>query len=140
MLLCPREFADQLPNRRALRARIFERGLDDRHLRGLLEQVERLAQFNHEVVLKYEIENFKDQPVTLDVVENLRHVRSEIRGDNGRDVEWELGKDTNFDGGPDKEKSTFEQLVFHVSLPARDKDGKAEKVVKKLDVTFKNEW
>jgi hypothetical protein len=96
--------------------------------------------FNHEVVLKYEIENFKDQPVTLDVVENLRHVRSEIRGDNGRDVEWELGKDTNFDGGPDKEKSTFEQLVFHVSLPARDKDGKAEKVVKRLDVTFKNEW
>jgi hypothetical protein len=96
--------------------------------------------FNHEVVLKYEIENFKEQPVTLDVVENLRHVRSEIRGDNGRDVEWELGKDTNFDGGPDKEKSTFEQLVFHVSLPARDKDGKAEKVVKKLDVTFKNEW
>jgi hypothetical protein len=67
-------------------------------------------------------------------------VRSEVRGDNGRDVEWELGKDTNFDGGPDKEKSTFEQLLFHVSLPARDKDGKAEKVVKKLDVTFKNEW
>jgi hypothetical protein len=96
--------------------------------------------FNHEVVVKYEIENFKDQPVTLDVVENLRHVRSEVRGDNGRDVEWELGKDTNFDGGPDKEKSTFEQLMFHVSLPARDKDGKAEKVVKKLDVTFKNEW
>lgn len=96
--------------------------------------------FNHEVVVKYEIENFKDQPVTLDVVENLRHVRSEVRGDNGRDVEWELGKDTNFDGGPDKEKSMFEQLLFHVSLPARDKDGKAEKVVKKLDVTFKNEW
>jgi hypothetical protein len=96
--------------------------------------------FNHEVVVKYEIENFKDQPVTLDVVENLRHVRSEVRGDNGRDVEWELGKDTNFDGGPDKEKSTFEQFLFHVSLPARDKDGKAEKVVKKLAVTFKNEW
>jgi hypothetical protein len=96
--------------------------------------------FNHEVALKYEIENFKDQPVTLDVVENLRHVRSEIRGDPGRDVQWELGKDTNFDEGPDKEKSTFEQLVFHVKLPARDKNGKAEKVVKKLDVVFKNEW
>ncbi len=96
--------------------------------------------FNHEVVLKYEIENFKDQPVTLDVVENLRHVRSEVRGDSGRDVEWELGNQTNFDDGPDKEKSTFEQVVFHVKLPARDKDGKAEKITKKLDVTFKNEW
>src|SRR6266404_2685259 len=96
--------------------------------------------FNHEVVLKYEIENFKDQPVIFDVVENLRHVRSEVRGDNGRDVEWELGKETNFDGGPDKEKSTFEKLLFRVSLPARDKAGKAEKVVRKLDVIFKNEW
>jgi len=96
--------------------------------------------YNHEVVVKYEIENFKDQPVTLDVVENLRHVRSEVRGDSGRDVEWEIGKDTNFDGGADKEHSTFEQLMFHVSLPARDKAGKAEKIVKKLDVVFKNEW
>ena len=32
------------------------------------------------------------------------------------------------------------QYRVTVSLPARDKDGKAEKVVKKLDVTFKNEW
>ena len=35
---------------------------------------------------KYEIENFKDQPVTLDIVENLRHIRNEVRGDTGRDV------------------------------------------------------
>ena len=28
--------------------------------------------FNYDVVVKYEIENFKKQPVTLDVVENLR--------------------------------------------------------------------
>ncbi len=73
---------------------------------------------NQSVVVKYEIENFKDQAVTLDVVENLRQVRNEVRGDSGRDVEWELGKDTTFDA-PDKEKSTFEQLVFHVKLPAR---------------------
>ena len=37
--------------------------------------------YHQEVILKYEIENFKDQAVTLDVVENLRHVRNEIRGD-----------------------------------------------------------
>ena len=67
--------------------------------------------FNQEVILKYEIENFKDQPVTLDIVENLRHIRNEVRGDTGRDVEWELGKETTFAGGPDKEKSTFDQVV-----------------------------
>jgi hypothetical protein len=96
--------------------------------------------FNQEVILKYEIENFKDQAVTLDVVENLRHVRNEVRGDSGRDVEWEILKETNFPGGLDKEKSTFEQVTFHAPLPARGKDGKAEKITHKLHVLIKNEW
>ncbi len=95
---------------------------------------------NQEVVIKYEIENFKDQPVTLDVVENLKHIRREVRGDNDRDVDWEMGKDTTFEGGPDKEKSTAEQVMFHVKLPARDKDGKAEKITQKFNLTIKNEW
>ncbi len=96
--------------------------------------------FDQEIVLKYEIENFKDTPVTLDIVENLRFIRNEVRGDTGRDVEWELGKLTTFDGGPDKEKSTFDQVVFHVTLPPRDKDGKADKQEHKLNVLLKNEW
>ena len=96
--------------------------------------------FHQEVILKYEIENFKDQAVTLDVVENLRHVRNEVRGDSGRDVEWEILKETTFAGGLDKEKSTFEQVTFHAPLPARAKDGKAEKITHKLHVLIKNEW
>jgi hypothetical protein len=95
--------------------------------------------FNQEIVLKYEIENFKDQAVTLDIVENLRHIRNEVRGDTGRDVEWELGKLTTL-GDPDKEKSTFDQIVFHVKLPPRAKDGKADKKELKLNVILKNEW
>jgi hypothetical protein len=95
---------------------------------------------HQEVILKYEIENFKDKEVTLDVVENLRHVRNEVRGDTGRDVEWELGKETTFEGGIDKEKSTFEQVVFHAKLPAKGADGKAKKITHKLHVTIKNEW
>jgi len=96
--------------------------------------------YHQEVILKYEIENFKDQAVTLDVVENLRHVRNEVRGDSGRDVEWELGKETTFKGGLDKERSTFELVTFHADLPARAKDGKAEKITQKLHVIIKNEW
>lgn len=95
---------------------------------------------NQVVVIKYEIENFKDQAVTLDLVEMLRQIRNEVRGDTGRDVEWELNKDTTFEGGPDKEKSTFDKLVFHVKLPARGADGKAEKSIQKLSLTIKNEW
>jgi hypothetical protein len=96
--------------------------------------------FHQEVILKYEIENFKDQAVTLDVVENLRHVRNEVRGDSGRDVEWEILKETTFAGGLDKEKSTYEVVTFHAPLPARAKDGKAEKITHKLHVLIKNEW
>ena len=63
-----------------------------------------------------------------------------MRGDSGRDVEWELGKLTTLEGGPDKEKSTFDQVVFHVKLPPRAKDGKADKKEHKLNVILKNEW
>lgn len=96
--------------------------------------------FDQEVIVKYEIENFKKQPVTLDVVENLRHIRNEVRGDSGREVEWQLGEETSFDGAPDPERSTFEQVVFHAALPAASDEGTAEKIVHKLHLTLKNEW
>jgi hypothetical protein len=96
--------------------------------------------YDIEVIVKYEIENFKDTAVALDVAENLRHIRTEVFRDTGRDVQWELGKETNFEGGPDKEKSTVEKKIFHVNLPARGADGKAEKIVKKFHFFIKNEW
>jgi len=92
-----------------------------------------------QVVVKYEIENFKDQPITLDIIENARFIRSEINADTGRDVQWEIGPASTLKE-LDKEKSTFEQLVFHVQLPAKDKSGKAEKITHKLDLLIKNEW
>ncbi|MBV9124797.1 MAG: hypothetical protein JO112_15685 [Planctomycetes bacterium] len=96
--------------------------------------------FNREVVVKYQIENFKDKAVRLDVSESIRAIRNELAGDNGRDVEWQLGPQTNFEGGLDKEKSTFDQVLLHVNLPARGADGKAEKIIRTLHVILKNEW
>jgi hypothetical protein len=96
--------------------------------------------YDREVIVKFEIENFKDKAVVLDVSENVHAVRNEVAGDTGRDVQSELGKSTTFEEGPDKEKSTFEQLLFHVRLPARGADGKAEKITHKLHLLIKNEW
>ena len=96
--------------------------------------------FNRDVILKYEIENFKDKAVTLDVAESVRGIRNEVAGDTGRDVQWELAKDTTFDAGPDKEDSTYDHLVFHVQLPARGADTKAAKIIQKLHLVIKNEW
>jgi len=96
--------------------------------------------YHREVIVKYEIENFKDKAVTLDVQESLRAIRNEVRGDSGRDAEWELGELTTFEGGPDEEKSDFDRVVFHTDLPARGADDKATKIVHKLHVLIKNEW
>jgi hypothetical protein len=96
--------------------------------------------YDREVIVKYEIENFKKQPVMLDLVENLRYIRNEVRGDTGRDVQWEIGPETTFKDGPDAEHSTFEQVVFHVPLPAADAAGKAEKTVHKLHLFLNREW
>ncbi len=96
--------------------------------------------YGRHVVVKYEIENFKDKAVTLDVSENVRQIRNEVSRDNGREVEWLLGEETTFEGGPDKEKSTSEQLLFHAKLPARGADTKAAKIVHKLHLILKYEW
>lgn len=96
--------------------------------------------YNREVIVKYEIENFKDKPVTLDVAESLRGIRNEVQGDTGRDVDWQLGSETTFPAGPDKVKSTFDRVLFHADLAARDQDGKAEKIVHKFHLTINNEW
>src|SRR3954466_11637992 len=88
--------------------------------------------FNHDLVVKYEIENFKREPIALNLVENLRQIRSEIRPDTGREVDWDLNADTTFDGGPNKEHSDSEQLMFHAKLPAAGADGKATKITHKL--------
>lgn len=96
--------------------------------------------YNHEVIVKFEIENFKDKAAVLDVSESIRQIRAEVWRDSGRDVEWELGDQTTFEGKPDKELSTFDRVVFHADLPARGADTKAKKITHKLHLLIKNEW
>ena len=96
--------------------------------------------YNREIIIKYEVENFKPQPVTLDVAESISFVRNEIFGDNGREIQWELGPQTTFQGGPDAEKSSIDKVLFHAPLPAKSADGKAIKTILKLHLILKNEW
>ncbi|NJM11181.1 MAG: DUF4139 domain-containing protein [Synechococcaceae cyanobacterium SM1_2_3] len=94
--------------------------------------------YRYDVTLKYEIENFKDAPVTLDISESVRQIRNEVRGDSGRDPEWQLG-----DGSlrnPDPDKSDADNLLFHVELSARAADGSAKKQIHTLRLMLNNEW
>ena len=103
---------------------------------------------DQEVVLRYEIENFKDKPVTLSIVEQINRVLPELAqqsgqslGDTHGEAQWENGPSTDR-----RFRLTFEQgravPVLRVDLPARSKDPKAqvEKTVARFHFTLKNVW
>jgi hypothetical protein len=96
--------------------------------------------YDYNVVLKYEVENFKDRPVTLDIRERLSSLRSELGFSNRRGVQWELGSDTTLPGAPDAEKSDADRLLFHVGLAARPGAAKAKKQTYRLHLVLQNEW
>lgn len=95
--------------------------------------------YDYNVIVKFEIENFKDQSVVLDIAESMPALRTEIHGDTGRQVEWELGGEGTLQH-IDRETSTADRPVFHVTLPPRGADQKAVKQVHTLHVIIKNEW
>jgi hypothetical protein len=82
--------------------------------------------YRYDVTLKYEIENFKDAPVTLDLVRKasarfaMTFVATVAATRNGN---WA----TAVCATPDPEKSDADKLLFHVDLPARAADGQAQK-------------
>ncbi|MBF0187253.1 MAG: hypothetical protein HQL50_04935 [Magnetococcales bacterium] len=96
--------------------------------------------FDHDVVIRYEIENFKNQPVTLLIAEDVRRIRDEVRGNNRRDVEWEIGPETSLPGDPDQEKGSYRKVVYSIDLAGRSAAVKVAKRIYRLHLRFKNEW
>lgn len=94
---------------------------------------------NYHIVIRYEIENFKDQPVTLDIAETIPQVRQEAHLPGHRLSQWTLGDKTTLPAGPDMDKTTIDRVLHHVDLPARTGD-KAEILTYDLHLIFHNEW
>ena len=97
--------------------------------------------FNQEIWIKYEIENFKDKPVKLDIVEQVTGVARQYGADPHGDAEWETGPATSEGVDFNYEKGGATPTL-RVELPARPKD-KEEKVKKQAFVfhfTIKNLW
>ncbi len=98
--------------------------------------------FDQEIIVKYEIENFKDKPCTLRMLEQMNRIAQEYAGFSHGDVEWEkkiigTSRDITFsydDGGV--------LPVLQVELPARpkEKDKKVEKKIFRFHFTLKNMW
>jgi len=95
--------------------------------------------FHQEVRLRYEIENFKDKPVTLDIVEQLNRLAAEYGARAPGDVEWELLEGTT-DGLRLATDKGGALPVLSVDLAPRPKEGEVEKRVVILHVLLKNLW
>ncbi len=94
---------------------------------------------HYDVVVKYEIENFKDTPVTLNIAEQIQSLRNEAGFNSARPAEWVIGNQTTFAGKPDPDESSQQRILFSAELPARNGD-KAKKIIHKLHLTFRNQF
>ncbi len=97
--------------------------------------------FDQEIVIKYEIENFKDKASTLSIVEQLNRLGAELFGNTHGDVQWEKGDKTSAAIRFSDELGGATPMLM-VDLPARpaDKDKPVEKVTVKLHVLLRNLW
>jgi hypothetical protein len=96
--------------------------------------------FHQELWIKYEVENFKDQPVTLDMIEQVTQLAREYGTDPHGDPEWELGADTS-EGIAFTYEHGGATPVLHVQAPPRP--GGTEKVEKQtfiFHLTIRNLW
>jgi hypothetical protein len=104
--------------------------------------------FDQEIIVKYEIENYREKACTVDIVEQLNRLAQQYAAQPRGDVEWELGdrtartlKITREDGGAVPK--------LHIDLPARPKPAanaapgetpKVSPVVVEFHVILKNLW
>ncbi len=97
--------------------------------------------YNLDVLLSYEIENFKDKPVTLIIEESLPYLNNEtLRASSESGLEWEIGSDTTLLGKAMKQRTNSKTIAYQISLPARTEATKKIKLTKKLNINFKNQW
>lgn len=95
--------------------------------------------FNQEVWLRYEIENYKDDAVALDLTEQINKLAETYGARPPGDAEWTLGADTTKGVRITRERGSA-LPTLHVDLPPRPKSGEVQKTVVTLHVLLKNLW
>ncbi len=95
--------------------------------------------YHRSVTLKYEIENFKDQAVTLNLAEQIEPLRQELGLQTRQPAEWIIGDATTLPGEPVEADTDQSHVTYTLDLPAREGDA-AEKQTVFLQIVFKNQW
>ena len=90
---------------------------------------------------RYEVENFKDTPVTLDIVEQINALARQYGADPRGDAEWELGAATSAAVAVSTTAGASVPTLS-VELPARpdDPDEPVAKQTFIFHLTLKNLW
>ncbi len=94
--------------------------------------------FHQDVTVTYTVQNTKDTPILLDVLETIAHLRNEVGLRQDLAPQWTLGDNTDL-GTADDERSTLEQVAHRVQLPARAGD-ETESLTFTLHLRFHNEF
>ncbi|MEM1027960.1 MAG: hypothetical protein AAGJ38_07730 [Planctomycetota bacterium] len=95
--------------------------------------------YDRRVTMKYEIENFKDEAVALNLAEQIEALRRELGLASGQSAEWVIGEATTMRGGLIIDETNQQQITFAVDLPPRHGD-EAETITHTLELVFKNQW
>ena len=97
--------------------------------------------YHQEVTLEYTIENFKTDPLTLDITEDMNNLRNALCGHKGRTAQWEIMPRGTTIGSGQIERKDAATAIFHVPLKAAP-EGEAEvkPVTVKVHLFLRNEW
>ncbi len=113
---------------------IVERTVADRNRTRLAGNLYRV-----EVVVQYEVQNTKDTPIRLDVLETIQRLRQDAQlGNSSRPVSWQIGERTTLPT-LDPERTNIGRVAHTVELPAREGD-ETETQTYLLHVVFHNEF
>jgi len=97
--------------------------------------------YHQEVVLQYTMENFKTDPATLDIVEDMNNLRDQLCGRKDRDAQWEIESRGTTLGEKQIERKDSHTCELHIPLKAAPKgDDEVKPVVATVHLFLRNEW
>ncbi len=97
--------------------------------------------FHQEVVIRYEVQNFKPDALTLDIQEDMNRLRDELCGGKDHDAEWEIVQEGTTLPQAQIERKDSRTAIFHMPLVAAPKgEAKVAPVTATVHLFLRNEW
>jgi hypothetical protein len=97
--------------------------------------------YHRDVVLEYEIRNFKKDAVTLDITEDMNRLRDELDGHKDREAEWQIVRSETTLPDNEIERKDSHTVFFHIPLKkAPEGDAEVDPLTVKVHFQLRNEW